>query len=464
MSLPSDWLLARSSLKYFTINKLGLRWPSHYSEWEKKMENPRGLFEAPRGSWKTYFFSLAYPLWSILREKTEVLLVSDSEGQAEKNLRLMRETVDSRSELSPMRPSTRELWGVNQISFANQSLVGVMGFGTSKRGTHPKLIVNDDIEGENNKMSRDDKNRMYFGVITGMCLPDTKMATIGTPNEFGDILQQLTNNDVYSKWRRPAEINGVNQYKDIWSDEWLAFRKVEMGSINYAREMMLERIDPATQVFKPQYETLYSEAPPNFARIVTICDPAYTENDGDYTAIITNGITAGNHGYVLEWKRIRREDPGVIVNELFKSVDTFKSNTVGIKRRKGDAISYSFEERRNRENRFDFHYIQIKDTKAKADKSRIGGLVPRWEARTIHIHKNMKEALEEIYQFRFDDSHKNDDGLDALADTYMPEISQPNTGKMFMPTPENTTVGHGFYRVGRRPETQDAVNHLLRIA
>lgn len=462
------WQGCKASLKFFTTKALGLKWPEHYSEWEKDITNSkRGLFEAPRGSWKTYFFSLAYPLWRILCGKTEVLLVSDSEGQAGKNLRLIRQTIEAREELTPFRPSTKELWGTDQISFPNGSLVTIMGFGTSKRGTHPDIIINDDIEGENNRMGREDKDRMYFGVIAGMCLPETEMFTVGTPMEFGDILEQLSRNEAYSKWKRPSEKETINQYKDIWTDEWLAFRKKEMGSLNYSREMLLERIDPATQPFKRDYETLYDVAPDRnrFMFVGTICDPAYSEGEGDYSVVTTWGITHGNHGWCLAMTRIRREDPGMIVDEIFKHVNAWTPDSVGIKRRKGDAISFTFNERRVRENQWKFKYVELKDTRSKTDKSRIGGLVPRWEARSLHIHKHMADFLNEIYEFRLDNTHSHDDMLDASADIFSPEMAQPNTGKQFVPNPETTQIGKGFYRVGRNHGSfQQNVNRLLRVA
>lgn len=458
------WQLAKASLKFFTMQALGLKWPSHYSEWEKDIrDNKRGLFEAPRGSWKTYFFSLAYPLWRILRGKTEVLLVSDSEGQASKNLRLIRQTIESREALAPFRPSTKELWGTDQISFPNSSLVTIMGFGTSKRGTHPDLIINDDIEGENNRMNREDKDRMYFGVISGMALPHTEMFTVGTPMEFGDILEQLSRNEAYAKWKRRAEVDGINQYSDIWSDTWLAFRKKEMGSLNYSREMLLERIDPATQPFKKQYETLYSEEPANFAYTVTACDPAYTEGDGDWTAIMTTKFTHGNHAYLAEAKRFRRDDPGVIVDELFKTIATHKPDAVGLPKRKGEAVSYSFNERRIRGNEWNFKYVELPETQGKASKTRIGGLVPRWEARTIHVHKNMTDLLTEFYQFRLDDSHPHDDMLDALAHCFNPDMVAPNWGKKYVPS-KTQQVGRPLYRVGRSelPEKPDQYEPLWK--
>ena len=437
---PSEtrfWQGCKASLKFFTIKALGLKWPSHYSEWETLVEkNQRSLTEAPRGSWKTYFFSLAYPLWRILKSKTEVLLISDSEDQARKNLRLIRQTIEDRDVLAPMRPTTKELWGTDMISFPNGSLAHIMGFGTSRRGIHPDIMIPDDIESEHNRMSREDKDRMYFGVIAGMALPHTKIAAVGTPMEFGDILEQLSKNDAYAKWRRPAEKNGDNQYSDIWSDSWLSFRRTEMGSLNYAREMMLERVDPATQPFKSQYETFYSEVPARFIWKVTVCDPAYSENQGDYSAIVTIGLTGGNHAYVLESKAIRREDPGAVVSELIRTIRAHAPQVVGIEKRKGDAISYSFREARTRFNLWDFKYVELQSHGVSKEKriNMVGGLVSRWESRAVHIHPEMKQLREQLYAYRFDDSQKeHDDLVDALAYCFHPDIVRPNDGPQNVP-------------------------------
>jgi hypothetical protein len=439
------WRGCKASLKFFTTKALKLKWPSHYTEWEKMVEeNSRSKIEAPRGCWKTFFFSLAYPLWKILRGKTEVLLVSDSEDQARKNLRTIRQVIETNETLMPMRPTTKELWGTDQVSFPNGSLVTIMGFGTSRRGTHPDLIIPDDIESESSKMSREDRDRMFFSVITGMALPHTKIAVVGTPLVFGDILQQLDKNVAYAKWRRPVRWDGVNQYPDIWTDQWIDSQREEMGSIAFAREKMLERIDPATQPFKREYQTLYQELPSVFSHTATVCDPAYTEGDGDYTAIVTVKFTHGNHAYVSEAKRFRRDDPGVIVSELFKTVASQNPDAVGLPRKKGEAVSYSFKERRIRENRWDFKYVELPETQGKAHKTRIGGLVPRWESRAIHVQENMKELLEEMYQFTLDDSHRHDDLLDALAHCFNPEMAEPGGYRRRV-----QQTGRPLFRVGR---------------
>lgn len=464
----NQWLLAQASLKYFTVKFLGLTWHDHYEEWRQLCEkNDRLLIEAPRGSHKTYFFSLAYPLWKIIRGKTDILLVSDSEDQSRKNLRIIRDTVESNPYLGALRPSTKELWGVDQAQFPNGTIINTMGFGTSKRGEHPLLILCDDIESERDKMSREDKNRMYWAVITGMAVNDTQIVMLGTPLEFGDLLEQTprrvdesTKIPIYKHWRKPAFVNSVNQYPDIWNDEKMRLRKIEFGSIDWAREMMLERIDPETQPFKKDYETLYDILPEKFHLTVTFCDPAYTEGDGDWTAIVTVKFTYGNHAYVSEVKRFRRSDAGVIVDEIFKTINTQKSDVFGMAKKKGELIAYSFNERRTRENRWDFRYVELPETQSKNSKARIGGLVPRWESRSIHIHKNMKDFLDEIYMFRLDDSHPHDDALDALAHCFNPLMAQPNPGKMNQPLPEHRRENKGWYHVGR--QGTNAVDELLK--
>jgi len=455
----SAWLLAQSSLKYFMVKflrdpKTGerLKWFSHYDDWYKIVLNEkRSDAQCPRGHGKSIFWSYAVPLWDVIRGKASDLIISYAEDQVRELIRIIKTEVENNPLLTPIRPTPKEIWGSDILTFADGGVIKGLGFGTSSRGLHPKRIIGDDVLKDLGSMSPEDQERAWFGIITGMAMPTTQIHAIGTPIDFDDLLQKLENNPMYTHWKKPAlDKNGVPLCPELFTKETLEFRRQEMGSLNFAREFLLERIDPTTQPFKRDFETLYEVAPDRdrFMCVATICDPAYTEGDGDATAIITVGLTHGNHGYVLSAKEIRREDPGMIVDELFKDIKIWKPDNVGIKRRKGDAISFTFNERRIRANSWDFKYVEIKDTKSKIDKSRIGGLVPRWEARSIHLHKNMTKFLTQIYQFRLDDSHSHDDMLDALADCFNPEMSQPNGGKRHAPT-RREQRGTPLYRVGK---------------
>lgn len=469
--LKNPWILAQSDMAYFAVKFLGMKWPSHYEEWSSLVEkHNRLLVECPRGHGKSYFFSLAYPLWRVIRGKRDILLVSYSEDQVRRLIREIRVAVETNPFLEPLRPSTKETWGTDMLSFPNGATVSGLGFGTSSRGRHPDDILVDDPLKDLGGMTDEDQERAYFGVLTGMAMENTKIITVGTPVNFNDLLSKLEANPAYTYWRRPAlDPNGVPLFPDLWSKEALDLRRKEMGSINFSREFLLERIDPATQPFKSEYQVLYDDAPPNFARVVTVCDPAYTESDGDATAIVTVGFTHGNHAYVLEAKEVRREDPGAIVNELFKSIDAFDSEVVGIEKRKGDAISYSFDERRTREERWDFAYVELKHGGvAKGNRIKmVGGLIPRWEARAVHVRRSQTALLQQLYRFRFDDLTKgHDDLVDALAYCFHPDMAQPNTGRRNVPLPETSRTGKALYVCGqaaaRTPSLAPLTNDLWR--
>jgi phage terminase large subunit-like protein len=241
---------------------------------------------------------------------------------------------------------------------------------------------------------------------------------------------------------------------ELFSAETLKMRREEMGSLSFEREFRLKRIDHATAPFKRQYEMLYTELPLRFQRIVTVCDPAYSENQGDYSAIVTVGFTGGNHAYVLEAKAIRREDPGIVVDELVKTIKAHKPQAVGIEKRKGQAIHYSFQEARARNRLWDFKYVELLTHGLSKDKriNMVGGLVARWEAHCIHIHPDMGLLRSQLIAYRFDDrSTEHDDLVDALAYSFHPDMTYPNSGPSDVPLDAETASieGKPRYQVGQ---------------
>lgn len=458
-----QWIGAQSSLKFFLSKFLRdpksgtkLKWFPHYDDWyQQVLHCLRSDDQAPRGHGKSVFWSYAVPLWDVIRGKAEDLLISFSEDQVRELIRSIKNEVETNDFLSPIRPSSREIWGTDHLTFADGGSIAGLGFGTSSRGRHPKRIIVDDPLKDMGGMSSDDQERAFFGVITGMATEKTQIHVIGTPIEFGDLLEKLERNPVYSHWKKPAlKQNGDPLCPELFSQKTLIMRRQEMGSLNFAREFMLQRIDPATAPFKRQYETFYQDIPLNFARIVTVCDPAYSEDHGDYTAIVTVGFTHGNQCYVLEAKGIRREDPGKIVSELTKTIQTLKPEVVGIEKRKGDAILYSFNEARARYNLWNFKFVELQSRGISKDNrvKMIGGLVPRWEARAVKIHPEMNLLRAQLYAYRFDDQSKeHDDLVDALAYCFHPDMVKPNSGPQNIPvdTDEASIEGKPRFQVGQ---------------
>lgn len=448
---------------------LGLHWPDFYGEWYELLEKHERLhIQCARGHGKSILISLAYPLWKVIRGNWQGVIVSYSEDQAKRLITEIRSAVMSNPLLEPIRPTTNEDWSTDRVSFPNGAKLKAIGFGTSARGLHPDDIIVDDPLKDTGGMTAEDQERAYFGVICGMAMKHTRIAVIGTPVSHDDLLTKLEDpGRGYTFKKYPAfKTDGSVLFPQLWDRDALEKKRREMGSIHFAREYLLERTDPETQPFKSQYETLYEEAPLNFRHIVTVCDPAYSESDGDETAIVTVGLTHGNHAYVLEAKGIRREDPGKVVDELIRAIQTYKPDAVGIEKRKGDAIAYTFNERRARLNLWDHRYVELQHGgMSKWHRiSQIGGLIPRWEARTVHIHKNQSKLLRQLYEYRMDDSHAHDDLVDALAYCFHPDIVQPGPGKTFLPQYQIDSFGKAYYEVGRRVAEPTVAQLLGRAA
>lgn len=461
---PENWLLAQASLKFFMVQALGINyWPEHYEAWYRDIENEdRTKQECARGHGKSIFWSYGMPLWRMCRGNWEGILISYSEDQVRRLLREIRIEIETNPFLEPLRPRTKDLWGTDLLTTPNQCTLKALGFGTASRGAHPDDIVVDDPLKDFGGLSAEDQERAFFGVIEGMAMPTTRLNVVGTPVAFGDLFTKLDSNPIY-KCRKFAAYkpDGSPLFPELWSKENLERKKQIMGSINFAREYLLQRIDPETQLFKKQFETLYEEAPRNFAHVVTVCDPAYSEKEGDQTAIITIGLTHGNHAYVLEAKGIRREDPGKVIDELFRTVRTWQSTAVGIEKRKGDAISFSFNERRVREGFWNFKYVELPPGHGKNDQYRIGGLVPRWESRTIHIHRNQTDLLQQLYEYRGNDTHDHDDLVDALGYCFHPDMMQPNAGRSFALQDSVHFEGRPMYTPGRATHSEADYDMVL---
>jgi hypothetical protein len=169
---------------------------------------------------------------------------------------------------------------------------------------------------------------------------------------------------------------------------------------------------------------------------------------------VTVGFTGGNHAYVIEAKAIRREDPGAVVNELIRTIRAHQPQVVGIEKRKGDAIHYSFIEQRTRLGLWDFKYVELQTHGISKEKriNAVGGLVSRWEARSVHIHEKMDLLRAQLYAYRFDDkSSEHDDLVDALAYCFHPDIIQPNYGPQSVPRDvvEANIEGKPRYQLGQ---------------
>jgi len=117
---------------------------------------------APRGSAKSTWVSLAYPLWAALhRYEPYILIISDSQAQARLHLEAVKQELEDNSTLAEAYPAAvgrGSPWGQDRIRLANGVVIEALGTGSKIRGRRnraerPSLIVVDDPENDNHVTS-----------------------------------------------------------------------------------------------------------------------------------------------------------------------------------------------------------------------------------------------------------------------------------------------------------------------
>ncbi|HIE31397.1 MAG TPA: hypothetical protein EYP67_03330, partial [Methanosarcinales archaeon] len=125
----------------------------------------------------------------------------------------------------------------------------------------PHLIVLLDDPLTETKPNEHEKIRdYYFGTISNMVAPESKLVLIGTPLSTSDIFHddRIANNPIYGYYKFPAiKSNGSPQW-DKWNLDKLEFKRKEIGELMFEREYQLRPFDDLSQSFFPYSLTKYA--------------------------------------------------------------------------------------------------------------------------------------------------------------------------------------------------------------
>ena len=165
---------------------------------------------APRGHAKTTVVSLAYVLWCILyRREMFVLIVSATKEQAVQLLKAIKDELqtnthlieDFPNECNP--PGTRpqpKPWRDNHIFLRNGTAIRALGANQGIRGTkhgeyRPSLIVVDDLEGQEQAESAEQREKLldwFHKTLLKAGTPLTNVIVVGTIIHYDSLLANLT--------------------------------------------------------------------------------------------------------------------------------------------------------------------------------------------------------------------------------------------------------------------------------
>lgn len=179
-----------------------------------KNRRARIAIAAPRGHAKSTIVSLVYVLWCLLYNKEKlVLIISNTEEQAIKFLRDIREQIESNPLICSDFPEICQVkkpkpWSKKQIQLPNGAMVLAYGVNQRLRGIkknkyRPGLIIADDMENLDQAESEEQRNKLrewFKRTLLNAGDSRTNVIMIGTILHQDSLLAELTNSNRNPSW------------------------------------------------------------------------------------------------------------------------------------------------------------------------------------------------------------------------------------------------------------------------
>ena len=244
---------------------------------------------APRGHAKSTAISLGYVMaMALFRQARFIVLVSDTEPQAQMFLGSIKQHLESNAHLRQLfgvvgLPKNNETDIICELSDGYQFRIVAKGSGQRVRGINwnnlrPDLIVCDDLENDEivlNIESRDKFKRWFFGALLPCRSPKGKVRVVGTIIHMDGVLNKLMPNP----WSKYTRIDGLKTFdvnpkaawksylykahdedythilwKDRWPKEALKAEYDRLSQLGYpelyAQEYLNNPIDESTAFFR----------------------------------------------------------------------------------------------------------------------------------------------------------------------------------------------------------------------
>jgi len=273
--------MRKNDLCYFAqtcLSDFEINW--HHVEWGLLINRFRFLsIIAARDHGKSYFFSLAYPIWRAYRYsrfspnrydrfgKLGYLFSMNSE-RASELLEIIKDEVEGNDYLRDrLYPDDKDNWSKRTLKFKTGAKLRARGFGSGVRGAHPGYIVCDDVVKDNVLYSevQRERNKEYFdAVIMNMLIPKGQICVVGTPFHYKDLYSkfQPQTKEQEASFEKMYKENGWvfarypaidNDGKFLWTERYnhreLARKKKQLGNLVFSREMLCMPITSDSSLF-----------------------------------------------------------------------------------------------------------------------------------------------------------------------------------------------------------------------
>lgn len=427
---------AKNSLTTFSIltdSKYEVNW--HHRLIAKKLEQiEKGeikrlmLFLPPRHG-KSKLATINFPAWYLGRNPDkEIITCSYSGDLAQKFGGETRDLIAS--------PEYKQIFDIrlkkdekSKAKWQTQSKgsytsVGIGGSITG-RGANC-LIIDDPIKSQEEAESetyREKTWNYYRATLRTRLTPGGAIILILTRWHLDDLAGRLLKKNK-EKWdiiKFPAIATEDEKYREKGEALWpkwydldeLSDIKDDIGSYYWSSEYQQEPILVENQEFKPHWiqERSWEEVSRLETRNFLTIDPAYSKKDSsDYTGICSNFVDRQNK-WNLKAQRVR-VNPKELIDLIFQLQEKYQYEKIGIEKTAYYEALEPFmkDEMRKRDKFLSIEPLSHSGTKKE---TRIRGLIPRYESKSVfHIQNECKTLENEMFTFP---KGMYDDTIDATA-------------------------------------------------
>ena len=407
------------------------------------------LILVPRGHLKSTMVTVGYSLFRICEDINVRILIlnatwqmavdflAEIKGHLQKNEKLI--------ELFGNLAENPVEWAQDRITLQRTDqgkkgpTIWAAGIDTNLVGSHPDLIILDDVVNRDNSMSQEMMEKVILRYKDALDLlePGGQLIVVGTMWNDSDLYNWILNPDnrimeSYDLFKKPAfesdfplgEVfadNGEVLMRDrLWPEKFsykeLADRYREQGPYHFSAQYLLNPVPAEDANFKRQWFQ-YSEVEDWRGRWLSTymtIDPAIsTEKEADFTAVVITWVDPQGDIFVRHTERVKVK-PNELIDLIFTLSEQYHPKAIGLEVVSFQkTLQYAIKEEMGRRSRY-LPLVELK-TQDRSKAERIQALQPLYANGKIFHNKgdkNLETMESELLRFP---RSLHDDLADALA-------------------------------------------------
>jgi len=325
----------------------------------RKQECTESCYLSPRGHGKSFWTSLAFPIWCVAYKHTKNILIVTNEATLGRQFiidirQYLEDNEKFREDFGDLTGDV--IWTSEKLACSNGISISSKGSGASTRGVkifnvRPTVIICDDILTEENSGNQDQRTKLYNWYTKVLCKCGSKycsifcigtllndaclLAQMFTEEQFSDYhtkkyqaVMEFSESDLWNTWtemrnklenpsrtkdadqlyfeNKEEMLKGTKVLWDRYEDTYLHLmkEKQKLGDDAWATEMMNDGLLEETREFKEDWLVRNYYEPEDLPKITDIyigVDAAATAHrKSDDSAIVVIGRGVDNYLYVLD--------------------------------------------------------------------------------------------------------------------------------------------------------------------